>query len=1054
VAHADRIGTDPTLVRRFFALQALVAFFLVIAIVAYATRVTQTLIPGVLFDPGARHASTLSHEMRSWVQNQRVPLTATLFLSADEQMPTHLKQVGPVTRQFLAALKDAVGASMQVRIIDPDRSGAQGAAYAASARVSPIRVRQVVEDQNSETTIWSSLVLSRPGHADVLMQGIEAEHLPHLQQWVLSHLLSTTRSPRFAVDLPKGYQQLAAHLAQHGPVYDASFTDSAMLPPDADLFVWVQPSQVTDAHIARLRSFLASGRSVVLAGSPYAIVHEDTTRFHAVDNGPAWANLLRAFGLFPVPDLLMDRNDGPVRVTMAGGEKVEIRAPYHLRNLPAFRDFRPLSVQARGGLAFAGAGALQIDTERLQGDGWQAHVAATTTQFATVNEIPMGSTPIDSLSQDLRVPKQNLMVLLTSHDPWAGQMLVLSAPTPFADMSLSQPGYGHGVFVRDLVRALANDDRLVQIDVHRQAAQAIAPTSSGERFLWRLLVIAGVPAVWLWVALRRLRKQGEVQFHLPRMNTSQLAPALLLVLAWFAASPLNHWRIDLTADNRHSLTEAAIEALESIPELQLDLILSSAANLPPRLKRVIAQLQNALATADVELTVHTLDGTSSKAQQWTAAGIRPFAVQRVAHDTSRVARVISGLSLKNGQRQTVIPRLDEQTIPHLDFLLVSALERLQQGHRPKLTVVSDLPRLSPAEALEDFQKKGLSAPRGVDVYSQAKQMLEDYGYQIQHVSLREPQFPADSDAVLWFQPRRDASSITASFSQHLAQGGRAVVALQHYNIQQRQYRGAGFATVHWPQPQFQDLQRYLEIIGIDQPREVLMDRSQHALQLDTQVNRSATREYNAQQVALPFLLRVVAKQQASGDQLTRRLGDLLFIWGNRFHVTDAMRGLQVDTLVTTSDHAWAYDWRGGWLPPESFEPASYLPGAQPLVVRLRGRFPAVRAARDSSGARVFETTATTQSEGQLVLIGSSEMFKDPHLRRPPFAHDQLLLNAVADAVYDDDLLRLQARTGGTHRGFQPPDQADRTAWRLAVTGLGPGLFGLLGLWRWGRRRWQ
>jgi len=103
---------------------------------------------------------------------------------------------------------------------------------------------------------------------------------------------------------------------------------------------------------------------------------------------------------------------------------------------------------------------------------------------------------------------------------------------------------------------------------------------------------------------------------------------------------------------------------------------------------------------------------------------------------------------------------------------------------------------------------------------------------------------------------------------------------------------------------------------------------------------------------------------------------------------------------------------------------------------------------------VFATTATAQSEGQLVLIGSSEMFKDPHLRRPPFAHDQLLLNAVADAVYDDDLVRLQARTGGTHRGFEPPGQAERTAWRLVVTGLGPGLFGLLGLWRWGQRRWR
>jgi len=80
------------------------------------------------------------------------------------------------------------------------------------------------------------------------------------------------------------------------------------------------------------------------------------------------------------------------------------------------------------------------------------------------------------------------------------------------------------------------------------------------------------------------------------------------------------------------------------------------------------------------------------------------------------------------------------------------------------------------------------------------------------------------------------------------------------------------------------------------------------------------------------------------------------------------------------------------------------------------------------------------------------MFKDPYLLRAPFAHDQLLLNAVADAVYGADMLALQARAGGGRRGFEPPADGERFAWRLAVVGMGPGLFALLGLWRWGRRR--
>ncbi len=1039
--------------KRLFAWQACAAFLLILGIVAYGTRVAQTLAPAAIVDAGARHPSTLSPALLDWIEQLRVPLTVTLFLTTDDRLPTRLKPVGPATRQLLKAMEAAGQGRVRTRVIDPDLSGAAGAAYAARGRVSPIRVRRVIDDRDSEATIWASLVLSRPGARDVLIQGIGPQHLPHLPSWVLAHLQQATpRAPRFAIDVPPGYTQLGAHLAQHGPVIDVDFDAGALLPPSADLFVWIQPERVTAAHIAQLQGFLASGRSLVLAGSPHQLIYEDEQHIRGLSNGPAWENLLRPFGLRPTPDLLLDRNAGSVIVSLPDGAR-SVQAPFHLRNLPAFRDFRPLPVQARGGLAFAGAGALQIDPSRVTAAGWQAHVAATTTQFAWVHDVPEQPVSIESLAEGLPVPKQNLMVLLSAADPWSGQVLVLAAPTPFADASLSQPGYGHAIFVRDLVRSLANGDRLVSIDVDRQAAPSLPPITTTERLLWRLLLIGLLPVAWLLFALRRLRLFRQIHIR-PGSFRPILAPASLAVVACLIAGHMDSPRVDLTADRVHTLTDTTLDALLSVPDLRGELVVSAPSRLPPHMKRVVAQVQAALSRSGIEWETHRLPPhvPASTRQHWATAGIRPFDVARVAHDTSRVEQVIAGLSLVSGSRQAVIPRLDAQTFPHLDFLLAAAVKRLKTGRTPRLTVVSDLPRLSPAEALEDYQKKGLSAPRGVDVYHHAKQLLQDYGYQIQHVSLREPQFPAHSDAVLWFQPRRDATPITEALSHHLAAGKPAIVALQHFNIQQRQYRGAGFATVHWPQPQFQDLSRYLELIGVNQPREVLMDRSQHALQLATQVNRSAVREYDAQQVALPFLLRTVTGQHHNDDELSRRLGDLLFIWGNRFELTgNGSVTLQADTLVTTSRRAWAFDWRGGWLPPEVFEPEEFLAGPQNLVLRLRGRFPAIQARRDSADQRYFVPGPPAQADTQLLLIGSSEMFKDPYLQLPSFAHDQLLLNAVADAIHGEELLALQARSGGGRRGFEPPFETERLAWRLAVMGWGPGLLGLVGLWRWRRR---
>jgi len=303
--------------------------------------------------------------------------------------------------------------------------------------------------------------------------------------------------------------------------------------------------------------------------------------------------------------------------------------------------------------------------------------------------------------------------------------------------------------------------------------------------------------------------------------------------------------------------------------------------------------------------------------------------------------------------------------------------------------------------------------------------------------------PPDVDVLLWMQPRRDSGKVLLLLSQHLAQGGQAIVALQHFNIQQRQYRGSGFQTVYWPQPQFQDFDRYLRLFGVEQIREVLFDRTQSHLDLETQVNRTAVREYDPQRVALPFLIRAVGQHYDPTSPITRHLGDLLFIWGNRFALQStglADIGLTAQTLISTSDRAWAYPWKGGWLPPDIFTATDYLPGPQPLAVALTGPFPEAAFVEKEEGRAALELVGTAPSaDGALLLIGSSEMFKNEHLLTPGFQHDQLLLNAVARMAYGEELAILQARRP-TPRGFAFQSAEAKNLWRALVVGLGPLLF--------------
>lgn len=1061
--------------RRSFLFQAALAFLLLLALVVYAGRVLRQVGPLALtVDVGGRATFTLSPDTRALLRGLDRRLSLTYLVSPRDRMPSRLKRVEEEVRLLLEALRDAAPDRVEYRVLDPSSSGAPGAAYSARRRASPVRVSSVERDEHGEAEVWSSLILALEGHRDVLIQGIENAHLPHLEGLVLQHLRALDRPivPSFALAAPPGYEQLPRLLSQHGPVVEVDLADARALPMDVDLLVWIQPARVTPAHVQALRRFLASGRSVVLAGSAldvrYAVDAAGQVRADLRPLTGGWEDLLEPFGLRPVPDLLMDRNTGPVTVTLGDGSRRQLEWPVHLRNLPAFRDFRRFRTPARGGLSFAAASPLEVDVGRALDAGFRPEVVATTTEHARV--APLADTPLSQadLAGGTPVAKQNLMVLLSPRDPWSGQLLVLASASAWRDGTIDLPGYGHTVLLRDLVRTFCDPERLVRLRVDRHPPPPLPPVGAAARVIWRFVVVLGGPLLVGAVGLWRLRRwRGSTPDRTPGQRRRTLAPPtrIMLVAATVTAvvlgsglfTRLGRLGADWTRSRANTPDPSVLVDLTRVGgQLQCTLLLSPPGALPVGLKHVDTRLRARLDAAGVDLqVVHPEALTAPRRQALVRAGLTPFAVERVLADTAVTTEVWSGLLLRLGERQTVVPRLDAASLGHLDFLLAAALRRLETGRAPIVAVISDIPRLSPAEALEDYQRKALSAPQGVDVYSRAKALLGEYGYDVRHVSVREPRLPEAPDLVVWFQPRRDVGPLIEQVSAYLARGGRALVALQHFNIQQRQYRGTGFQTVYWPQPQFQDLDRYLTFFGVEQVREVLMDRTRHHLQLDTQVNRTAVREYDPQQVALPFLIRAVPAHYDAASPITAGLGDLLFVWGNRFAYDPAAlsgAGIRSRVLITTSQRSWTYAWQGGWLPPEVLEPSDGGGGRLPLAVLLEGPLPAATLGGEG-GRTLTASDATGNPPAWLCLVGSSEMFKNHRLHLPGFDHAQLLLNAVALATYGEDLARVQGRHP-VSPGFAYLPPAAKARWRLAVVATGPlAILGLgLGLHLRRRRR--
>ena len=1003
-------------------------FFFVLALVFYTGRLLENQGTGHLY-----LTTTLSPDSQAFYTELEAPLYLTYIAK-------HLKGVKTPVQNLLARLKVLAPDRIDYRIVDPDSE--PGRAYAIKKKAAPFHIREIQRDEHSEQTVWSSLVIAYGDHPEILIPRITSSDLPYLEHLILAHLKALTHSPRpvIAVSAPQQFGLFTKFLGQWG---DIALADSNAMLSDADIIFWINP---TTANPRALQNAIDKGRTVVLAGSPYSIDYAvndaGEVTYRAYFNA-TWEKILAPLGIRPQSDLLMDQSHDPILFRDEKNKIHQINAPFHLRVMPGFYDLKGFLSPARGALNFVSAGALTVDSRAVS--DYHLDILGTTTDNAYIQPLPTEPFTNIHLKETITIGKQNVMLRLKHRDPWKGEILVLATSSPFRDGIFNQPNYAHRVFLQTIMRTFTDHDRIVRSRVKRPSSPPIPQLSATSRVIWRVCVVFAVPLILLILSVcLYYSRQMRVSFgHLSLR-------ACIAILVLITASRLWSYQwgqlLDLTAEKIHTPLSFSREQIQNqVPKA--DLIIPTRAHLPPALKKVETETLARLSSLGISYTIRRPKDLSTA--YLNRIGLRPYQVKTVRDDEEISQSVISGLLLHRPGSATIIPRLDDRTTDHLEFLLATAALRLSTGHTPHIALVAESPRLSPAEAHE-YRQKHLSPPRSADVFSELKTLLHTYGYRVSYVNPRTPHLPPQTDLVIWMQPRRDASPMIALLSQHLARGGRAIVALQHYNIQQRQYSGGDFETVYWPQPQYQDLNRYLDPLGIPQAREVLMDQTRSHLALETQIYRRAVREYDAQEVALPFLIRAIPPNFDTTLPIARQLGDQLFIWGNRFAPDPhrlRMHNLTVTPLITTSNRTWAYDWSGGWLPKTAFSPDSLLLSHQPLALLVTGTFPLAEFNAPSPTL----THPMPNSKGHLLLIGSSEMFKNEYLYAPGFQHEQFLLNAVAYLTHGPQFADLQARRK-IAPGFPylPPDQ--KIFWRVLVVGLGPLSFGLYVFFRYIKKR--
>jgi len=1087
--------------RRSPALGFAAAAVLGCLVVIFAARITGR-VRALRLEVGQERLARLDDSARARLARLEDQVFISWYATPPARMPSSMRGLERRVVDLLAAMKSAAGGRLDYQVVAPD-SSPELEAYAARRQVSPYRARDIRGDAWTEQSVWSTITVAYGPRKPVAFRGVGPEHLPFLQSAVLLALdhLKTPRVPVFAVAAPRGFNGLRAALARRGQVLEVDPAGASRggpgpwLPADADALFWMDPEQLAPERVLEVDRFLASGRSVVLGASRLSgapVEHPGGLGVRIRPRPYGAEPFLLELGLKPSDRFVLDTRAAEI---VHGDGSLPV--PFLVRCTAYEQDFRDLPAQPNGNLLFAFPTPLVPQPDRLARRRLTAQLLATTSEGTWVQDLPIMDKPLplDALNPEAGrpAPKLPLAVLLRSASPRRGLLIALAASTPFADGELDREGYAHHRLLDILLDTVAGDERLVLARAAGTPAPELPPLGAATRLVLRLgVVLSGPLALLLVVAVRRRRGSGRaaaptrgprpgaaVARLWPRRAALQLAAVLTAVLAGVWAAGSRGCAVDLTAEGLHAPAAATLEAFRratATTPIRADLYLSGADRLPPELRVPSGRLETMLAALGRKgppIEVHRtrpedLDDEERRALE--ASGVSAARLATEDEERTTLRRFYATLVLSAGDRREVLPFADPSAFEDLEFRLAFAFHRLATGRRPHVGLASDVPRLTPAEAQENYQTKSLIAPSGTDPYAIARALIEGRDFRVTHINPREPKLPDDLDVLVWLQPRIPTTPMLYEVVRALRCGVPVFIAAQHFNMQSRQYPGKHFRTVYWPQPQWPDLERegfYLPELGVLLVRDVLFDRLSTRIRSPSQVHRGARIEYELMESALPFVLRVSVSDYLHSHPVTRGLGDQVFPWAARIELDrERLRsaGLSAAVLMTTSPKTWSYAWKGGWVPEEFIQgpPAGaggepdWL-GKRPLAVLVEGVFPPwspPEGERDRlRGVAPMDASAPARPS-KLLLLGCSEVFKDHRIVEPydggAFRGDHLLLNAVAWLALGDELGGVMSRRA-VSRGFGLVTSAERAFWRTAVPATVPLLLVAFGLIR-ARRR--
>ncbi len=475
---------------------------------------------------------------------------------------------------------------------------------------------------------------------------------------------------------------------------------------------------------------------------------------------------------------------------------------------------------------------------------------------------------------------------------------------------------------------------------------------------------------------------------------------VLVVLAILGVISQGFWhtRIDLTEDKQFTLSAAAVNTLENLPDLiTIKAVISS--ELPTQFVQIKTHINDilsefkALSKGKLELVTIDPGDDEEKKKQATSLGIQEVQMQEQSQQGLEIKKGFFGLAITYGDKKEVIPVLNN--LQTFEYDLIVKIKKLT-GSVKKLGIIEG------SEGNQySFQVPG-NPPEtrtGFDQnFPSLKSNLEKL-YTIEKIDASK-KIKAEIDMLMVAAPKRLTEADQFHIDQFLMQGKSVLFLSPGVEVN----LGAGIqgsATSN-------NYESMLNHYGISVRKDIaLEDRSFQFVPFGQSIFP----------IPYPYWIVVGQNQLNAESAITSKVGQLTFPWTSTLNIDTTKKdtGSTITILASTTKGSWQETGRFNLYPRDLKEFLPVNQSQQPLVALKSGNFSSYYSSKalPSDSSFSLDTSSVlraSETPGMLLVVGNAMFATDFYVNlMRSMGNITFLLNAIDQMALDPDLINIRTR---------------------------------------------